>query len=541
MGGTDEANEPTETDGGGHGGVAVDAPPDGRREIPDGRTPGTRTLRSRGRRRFLRGALALGLPAALGGTAAAQSSDVDVAFRDAVTAEITGDVASIEGLHCYVWSHVDVVDDHLLLEDLDPSWSNEVLDGGLRVIRYDPDEGDLVVALNTVAYNYLATIDVYTSGDPDFFGDHADLTARNDHEVVAAMADTTLPDGPFGRDDTASADVTVANLRDDDREVFVGFSAIDPEGGVRTNDRTTGQSVALDGDGSQTVTVSWDVESDAPTGDYDAHLAVWEEADRDALETKCDELYAEAAFEVREDGDVGATLVDASVPGGTYGSGEAVTATATVENEAAAERTYFVGYSAIDPDGLAHTNDRTTGRAVTFGPGERRDVTVSWAVESDAPDGSYDAQIAVWAESDRDALETKLDERILRDAFAVGEAPKIDARIEDVAVSGGTYGDGDVVETDVTVTNTGSDDHTFFVGYSAIDPEGLAHTNGGTTGGPATLSAGETSTVTVEWTVESGAPAGSYDVHVAVWAESDPDELETNLAERVVEDAVEVA
>ncbi len=340
-------------------------------------------------------------------------------FRGAVTAEITGDVGPIEGLHCYVWDHVSALDDNLLIEDLGRSWSNETADGRLRVVRFDPDEGTLVVALNTVAYNYLETVDVYTSRVPDFLGDGADHSARNATEAVAALTDVAPPDGPLGRDETATVDATVANLRDRDREVFVGFGAVDPEGEVRTNDGTTGRSVALPAAESRTVTIAWDVESDAPTGAYDAYLAVLPEADRDAIDETCDELYDEDAFAVGSPSAVDATVEGVSVAGGVHGPGDVVQTDVTVANAGAAEHTFFVALSAIDPDGAARTNGGTTGWPATLSAGETTTNTVEWVVPRDAVAGSYDVRVAVWRASDPDRLEAPLDERAVENAFHV--------------------------------------------------------------------------------------------------------------------------
>ena len=116
----------------------------------------------------------------------------------------------------------------------------------------------------------------------------------------------------------------------------------------------------------------------------------------------------------------------------------------------------------------------------------------------------------------------------------------IDARIVDVSAAEGTFVAGDDVETDVTVENTGDLEHTFFVGYSAIDPEGVGHTNDGTTGTPLALAPGEIETVTVAWTVENDSPTGTYDVRVIVWEETERGNLQTQLDDRLIESAFDV-
>jgi len=118
------------------------------------------------------------------------------------------------------------------------------------------------------------------------------------------------------------------------------------------------------------------------------------------------------------------TAVDARITGfepssGTVRPGEEATARVTVRNVGEVEHTFFVGYGVVDPNGGVHDNDGGTGTTVTLAPGESATVTVSWTVESDAPPGRYGAGTAVWRESDRDALHTRLHEEWRDDAFTV--------------------------------------------------------------------------------------------------------------------------
>lgn len=109
--------------------------------------------------------------------------------------------------------------------------------------------------------------------------------------------------------------------------------------------------------------------------------------------------------------------------------------------------------------------------------------------------------------------------------------PRVDAQIVEFDPSNGTYEPGDVVRANVTVENTGEADHTFFVGYGVVGPNGTVYDNDGTTGTTVTLTPDETKTVTVAWVVEPDVPPGTYAVGTAVWAESDRDALETRLDE----------
>lgn len=252
-----------------------------------------------GRRRFLAGASALGM--GLPGVARAGSSqgaDVEVEFRDCVTVEITGDLGAVTGLHFYLWNDVDVVNDHLTVEDVGALTPGTTVFDALRVVEHDPDAGRLVVALNTVAYNYLLTADVYLGGEPDFFGDGADVSERNTLPGHVALTDLVQDRGTYADGDLVEVDATLANVSEQPREAFLGYSAVGPDGLARTNDGTTGATVTLDAGETATHTVGWRVDADAPAGEYDGHLAVWRESDPDDPRLRYDERYVHGAFSV---------------------------------------------------------------------------------------------------------------------------------------------------------------------------------------------------------------------------------------------------
>lgn len=104
----------------------------------------------------------------------------------------------------------------------------------------------------------------------------------------------------------------------------------------------------------------------------------------------------------------------------------------------------------------------------------------------------------------------------------------------------GTYTVGQTVNARVTVRNTGTTKHTFFVGYSVITPNGTQHHNSGTTGRRVTLDPGERGTVTVGWTVPPDAPEGTYDTLTIVWKETNRSRLHTPLDRVLVADTFEV-
>ncbi len=346
--------------------------------------------------------------------------------------------------------------------------------------------------------------------------------------------------GEYDDGESVDATATVENTGNTDHTFFVGYSAVGPDGELYDNDGTTGRTVTLAPGESRTVSLGWEVESGAPAGEYDGYVSVWEESDRDNLQTRLDSARQSDAFSVAEPTEIDARVSGFDVDAGEYGDGESVDATATVENTGNTDHTFFVGYSAVGPDGEAYDNGASTGRTVTLAPGERRTISLSWAVESDAPAGEYDGYVAVWKESDRDDLRTRLDSARRSDAFRVAEPTEVDARIVDASVEGGEFLPGETVGATVMVENTGNADHTYFVGYSAVGPDGELYDNDGTTGKTVTLAPGEQHVVDLEWTVEDDAPTGSYGIRLSAWQESDRDDLRTLLDDVSGDGAFEV-
>ena len=91
----------------------------------------------------------------------------------------------------------------------------------------------------------------------------------------------------------------------------------------------------------------------------------------------------------------------------------------------------------------------------------------------------------------------------------------INAEITSTVMPSGSYKHGDSVEVTIIAKNTGTIEHTFYIGYSVRDP---GDTFWDAPYVPVTLSPGDSVTETLSWTVQPGAPAGSYDVYTAVWA-----------------------
>lgn len=119
-------------------------------------------------------------------------------------------------------------------------------------------------------------------------------------------------------------------------------------------------------------------------------------------------------------------------------------------------------------------------------------------------------------------------------------SPSVDATFVAFYPDRGVYETRDQARSQVTVRNTGNTRHTFFVGYSAIGPNGKEYHNGGTTGTKLTLDPGETETVILSWRVEGDAPAGTYDALTVVYQESSRSNLRTELDRALIEDVFRV-
>ena len=91
----------------------------------------------------------------------------------------------------------------------------------------------------------------------------------------------------------------------------------------------------------------------------------------------------------------------------------------------------------------------------------------------------------------------------------------INATITSTVMPSGLFKPGDSVEVTITAKNTGTIEHTFYIGYSVRDPDA---TFWDAPYAPVTLGPGDIATETLRWTVQPGAPTGSYDVYTAAWA-----------------------
>ena len=132
-----------------------------------------------------------------------------------------------------------------------------------------------------------------------------------------------------------------------------------------------------------------------------------------------DDVHDSTTFTFEHQPEVDGSLTFTDTPTGEVSTGETVSSTIEVANTGNVQHTYFVGYSAIGPDGEYYDNGDTTGKTVTLDPGEQKMVDVEWTVESEIPEGEYSLVSALWKESDRTTLNTQLDSSRVENAVSV--------------------------------------------------------------------------------------------------------------------------
>lgn len=395
--------------------------------------------------------------------------------------------------------------------------------------------------------DYDAITSIWAESDPDDLQTRLDDDQKYDSfritestEIDARITRFDADSGEYQVGDSVDATTIVENTGDTEHTFFVGYSTTGPDGQYYDNNDRTGQTVTLDPGEERPVDLEWDVEDGASSGDYDVLTSVWEESDRDDLQTRLDDERRSNTFEIVEATEIGAQIVNLNVDSGDMRIGDRVGAVATVENTGNVEHTFFIGYSTIGPDGEYYDNDEQTGKTVTLDPGERRQVYLDWTVTSSVPTGNYDALVSVWEESDRDNLQSRLDDSRRYDSFEIVETTDIDAQINDVNIASGEFQRSDSVSTTAIIKNTGNTKHTFFVGYSVRGPDGNYYDNDDETGRTVTLDPGEQRSVSLEWEVQSEAQPGDYDTTVSVWAEADSDDLQTRLDDSQRNNAFEI-
>lgn len=137
-----------------------------------------------------------------------------------------------------------------------------------------------------------------TSVESNVTGRYALSLRVGDEQTAPQIRDLDVNEGSYRQGDTVTADVTVYNPRSSEQEFFVGFTVYDENGNSYDNDGSTGHMISVGANSEKTTTVEWNVEANAPSGSYDALVALWEEASRENLQTRLDT--AEGSFTVEE-------------------------------------------------------------------------------------------------------------------------------------------------------------------------------------------------------------------------------------------------
>jgi|AntDeeMinimDraft_5_1070356.scaffolds.fasta_scaffold00480_1 hypothetical protein len=122
-----------------------------------------------------------------------------------------------------------------------------------------------------------------------------------------------------------------------------------------------------------------------------------------------EDIHDDMTFSFAHEAEVDADVKFTETATGEVTPSDTVTSNVTVENTGETEHQYFVGYSAVGPDGEFYDQDDSTGQTVSVAPGSSTEVTLEWTVSESLPEGEYDLVTAVWLESDRNSLTTQLD------------------------------------------------------------------------------------------------------------------------------------
>lgn len=198
--------------------------------------------------------------------------------------------------------------------------------------------------------------------------------------------------------------------------------------------------------GNATKTVSLPVDSTAQT--WDVEVELWEYAAEDRGHYHFEDSYTVRGVDITPQ-PAEARIEFLDQDSGFYLPGEQINSTVEVSNTGTEEQTYFVGYSAVGPNGEYYDNNGTTGKPVTIPSGEARTVSLSWTVEERIRSGTYNFVSAVWNESERDNLTTRLDDEFNSKRVLVAPRPVV----EDIEVE--SVGQDSIV-VNATATNEGA-------------------------------------------------------------------------------------
>ncbi|MFC5368721.1 Ig-like domain-containing protein [Salinirubrum litoreum] len=310
------------------------------------------------------------------------------------------------------------------------------------------------------------------------------------------------PAGEYEPGDVVRTEVDVENTGEAGHEFAVGYSLRGPDGEWHDDDGTTHETVYVPAFDDRTVTVSWRVPEDAPAGEYDGQVALYERVSGDELAGFLDDRSDRNLFRVAPEN----TAPD-------------------------------LGRESPRDDDVTAEVEESIDFAVDAADTERNLDRVEWYVDGDRVDTEYTSGGSETAELDWTfdesgdytvsavAVDTTGAESASLSWDVTVEAVRPEATIRAVDWPTGEYEPGDRVTATVLVENTGLVGHTFHLGYSVRGRDGDWQSNDGTTDEDRYLARGEDDYVDVSWTVPEDAAPGEYDALVAVYRQETTDGL----------------
>jgi hypothetical protein len=126
-----------------------------------------------------------------------------------------------------------------------------------------------------------------------------------------------------------------------------------------------------------------------------------------------EEDYLGVAFYV-----VSAEITSYTVSSGSFGAGDKISASVIVKNTNPLVLTFYVSFSVQDPSGKWWDASPTS---IELSSWVSKTSNLFWVVDPSAPDGPYNARVAVWKTKSDGSLQELLDEREQSAAFSVAE------------------------------------------------------------------------------------------------------------------------